>query len=91
MEGADRLDNYLAILEIRKKAYYRNVFIVGGMFFLAILATTGTLFLTDWNVRSLWLMGIFDVLFTVNFVMTWTRYEITRENIEMLKNLQIRG
>ncbi len=90
METVDRLAGYLSILEIRKKAYYRNVFIAGGFFLLAILSTTGILFLTDWNARSIWLMGVLDVLFTVNFLMTWARYEITRENIEMLKNLQVR-
>ncbi len=90
MENPNRLDGYLALLEIRKKAYYRNVFIAGGLFLLTILSTTGTLLLTDWNERSIWLMGLFDVLFTVNFLMTWARYEITSENIELVKNLQVR-
>ena len=90
MENTDRLDNYLALLEIRKKAYYRNVFFAGGLFVLVILATTGTLLLTDWNSRSIWLMGLFDVLFTMNFLIAWARYEITRQNIELVKNLQVR-
>jgi hypothetical protein len=90
MENANRLGSYLALLEIRKKAYRRNAFIAGGVLLLAILSTTGTLLLTDWNERSIWLMGVFDVLFTVNFLMTWARYEITNENIELVKNLQVR-
>ncbi len=91
MENMDRLNNYLALLEIRKKAYYRNAFFAGGLFVLVILATTGTLLLTDWNTRSIWLMGVFDVLFTVNFLMAWARYKITRANFDLLKNLQVRA
>ncbi len=90
MENANRMDNYLALLEVRKKAYHRNVFIVGGLFLFSIVSTTGTLLLTNWNERSIWLMGVFDVLFAMNFLMTWARYEITNENIKLVKNLQIR-
>jgi hypothetical protein len=91
MENGTRLDGYLALLEIRKKAYYRNAFITGGLFVLAILLTTGTLLFTEWNGRSIWLMGLFDVLFTVDFLMSWARYEITNKNIELLNNFQIRA
>ncbi len=87
MENVNRLDSYLALLEIRKKAYYRNVIWVGGLFILAILSTTGTLLLTEWNSRSIWLMSVFDILITMSFLMTWARYEITNKNIELLKNL----
>ncbi len=31
---------------------------------------------------------MFVVLFTVNFLMAWARYEITKENIELVNNLQ---
>ena len=88
MENANRLVSYLALLEVRKNAYHRNVFIVGGLFLLGILSTSGTLLLTDWNERSIWLMGVLDVLFTVSFLMAWVRYEITKEQIELVKNLR---
>ena len=87
MENANRLSSYLALLKIRQKAFYRNVLIAGGLFLLAILATTATLLLTEWNERSIWLMGIFDVLFIVNFLMAWARLEITKQNIELVNNL----
>ncbi len=89
MGNTNRLDGYLAVLKVRRKAYRRNVFIIGGVFVLAILSTTGTLLLTDWNERSIWLMGVFDVLFTISFLMTWTRYHVTNENIELVKNLRV--
>ena len=88
MEKADRLAGYLSILEIRKKAFHRNLFIAGGLFLLAILATSATLLLTDWNVRTIWLLGIFDVVFTISYIMTWVRYETTRRTMELVKNLQ---
>ena len=86
MEKADRLSSYLVLLNIRQKAYYRNVIIAGGLFLIAILSTTATLLLTEWNERSIWLMGIFDVLFIVNFLMAWARLEITKQNIELVNN-----
>jgi hypothetical protein len=88
MENSNHLDNYLDILVVRKKATYRNVIIAGGLFFIAILATTGTLLFTEWNERSMWLMGVFDVVFIMNFLMTWARYQITNEKIELVKNLR---
>ncbi len=90
MENINHLNSYLALLKIRQKAYYRNVFIMGGMLFVVFISTTGTLLLTEWNRRSIWLMGIFDVLFTINFLMTWARYQITHEEIELITNLQLR-
>ncbi len=90
MENADRLSGYLGLLKIRQKAYHRNVIFAGGLFLFAILATTATLVLTEWNERSIWLMGMFDVLFMASFLMAWARHEITKENIELLNNLQIR-
>ncbi len=90
MENTNRLDDYLALLEIRKKAYRRNVFIATGLFTIAMLSTTGILLLTAWNERSIWLMGVLDVLFTVNFLTAWARHEIINGNIELVKNLQVR-
>lgn len=90
MENADRLSGYQALLKIRQKAYQRNVIFSGGALLLAFLVTTATLLLMEWNARSIWLMGIFDVLFTISFLMAWTRFEITKENIELVNNLPIR-
>jgi hypothetical protein len=87
MENTKHLDNYLALLVIRHKAHYRNVFIAGGLFFIAVLATTGTLLFTEWNERSIWLMGVIDVVFIINYLMTWSKYQITNENVELVKNL----
>jgi hypothetical protein len=89
MQTTDRLSSYLALLKIRQKTTHRNMLIGGGLFVIALLATTATLLLTEWNERSIWLMGMFDVLFVVNFLMAWARWEITKEKIELVHNLQI--
>lgn len=87
MENADRLSGYLGLLKIRQKAYYRIVIFAGGLFLFAILSTKAMLLLTEWNERGIWLMGIFDVLFVVNFLIAWSRFEITKQNIELVNNL----
>jgi hypothetical protein len=89
MENTDRLDNYLVLLKIRRKAFRRDTLFIGGLLFIAFLATTGTLLFTEWNVRSIWLMGVMDVLFTITFFMTWARYQITIEKIDLINNLRV--
>jgi hypothetical protein len=89
MEHSDRLSGYLVLLKIRRKIYYRNVMIASGLFLITILATTATLLFTEWNERSIWLMGIFNILFFVNFLMTWAKLEITTQNIELVDNLHL--
>ena len=90
MENADRLSEYLVLLKIRQKAYRRDVVFAGGLFVFTLLATTATLLLTEWNARSIWLMGVFLVLFTLGFLMAWARLEITKQNIELVNHLQVR-
>ena len=90
MQTTDRLNNYLVLLKIRQKAYHRNVFITGGLFLFAIFATTGTLLLTEWNSRSVFLMALFDILFSLSFVMAMVRLEITKAHIEWVNNFLIR-
>ena len=90
MENAEHLSSYLVILKICQKAYYRNLILAGGLLVMTFLATTATLLFTEWNARSIWLMGMFDGLILIGFLMAWTRLEITKENIELLNNLQQR-
>jgi hypothetical protein len=87
MESTNPLNSYLALLNIRQKAFHRNAVLGGVLFVFAILSTTATLLLTTWNERTLWLIGLFDVLFTMNFIMAWSRHEINKQNIELIKTL----
>ena len=89
MVSTEQLTNYLTLLMIRQSAYRRNLYIAGGLFLFVVLATLGMGLLTEWNVRSFYIMGAFNVLFIVNFLMAWARLEIVKGNIELIKNLQI--
>lgn len=91
MDNRERWRNYVGLLEIRQKAYTRNVIIAGGLLLVVMLATSLTLLFTTWNVRSIWLMGIFGVLFVVNFLMSWARLEITRQNIELVHQFELQA
>ena len=83
--------SYLAILEIRQSAYRRNIYIEGGLFVFSLLATLAMGLLTEWNVRSFYLMFNFNVLLMVGFLQAWTRYQIIKGNIELLDILQSLG
>jgi hypothetical protein len=84
----DQFTGYLELLEIRQAAFHRNVIIAGGLFLFSILSTVGFGLLTGWSGRSTYIMGGFDVLLIVNFIMAWSRLEIVKGNIELMNNLQ---
>ena len=86
----DQLTTYRNILKVRQSAYRRNLFIAGGFFLFAILSTLGMGLLTGGDERSIYILGGFDVLFIVNFVMAWARLEIVKANLELMDNLQSR-
>lgn len=88
METTNRLTQYLALLQIRQKAYRRDVILFGVFWLAAILVTTALLLFTAWDARSIWLMGVFDVFFTVSFIMAWARFTMNKQTIELLNNLQ---
>jgi hypothetical protein len=87
MENTDRLNNYLELLMTRQKIYRRNLVIGGVAFSLALLSTTILLLFTVWNVRTLWLVGLIDIMFVLNLIMAWVRFEIVQEKIELLNHL----
>jgi hypothetical protein len=91
MGNVDRLGDYLVLLQIRQKAYQRNVVISGAMFLFAVGASTATLLFTEWNVRTIWLMGLFDVLFFSFYLTSWTKREIIKQNLELAKSILMKS
>lgn len=87
MENDERLSSYVELLQIRQRIYHRNLIIGGAAFSFVLLVTTVILLFTAWNVRTLWLVGLVDILFGFNLVMAWVRFEIVREEIELVRNL----
>ncbi len=87
MEHTDHLSGYLGLLDTRQKIYRRNLILDGIVFLLIIFVTTAMFLFTEWNAPTLWLMGLFDLLFGLNFILAWVRYEINKEKIELVNNL----
>ena len=90
MVSNEQFASYLTLLKIRQSAYRRNMYIEGGLFLFSLLATLAMGLLTEWNVRSFYMMAIFNVLLMLGFLQAWTRLEILKGNIELLNNLKMR-
>ena len=90
MVSNEQFASYLTLLKIRQAAYRRNMYIEGGLFLFSLLATLAMGLLTEWNVRSFYIMAIFNVLLMLGFLQAWTRLEILKGNIELLNNLKMR-
>jgi len=86
----EQVTSYLTLLKIRQSAYRRNMYIEGGLFLFSLLATLAMGLLTEWNVRSFYIMAVFNVLLLVGFLQAWARLEILKGNIELIDNLKIR-
>jgi hypothetical protein len=84
---SDPMTGYVTILRDRQAAHRRNLIIAGGLFLLAVLATIGFGLLSNWNGWYIYGMLAIVILELINFLMTWVRREITKENIELIQYL----
>jgi len=88
MEISERIQNYLSLLEIRRKSRRWNVTILGGVFLISILATLAVGLVTGLGDRSVYLVAGIDIVLGLSFLMAWVRLEIVRGTIDLLNNLQ---
>jgi len=88
MEISERIQNYLSLLEIRRKSRRWNVTILGGVFLISILATLAVGLVTGLGDRSVYLIAGIDVVLGLSFLMAWVRLEIVRGIIDLLNNIQ---
>ena len=79
-----KISSYTKLLEIRLKAYRRNVTIVGAVFFISLFAffTRGMLELIN-NQREIFLGGLMLVFFGMSFIATFVRYEIVKNTVDL--------
>ena len=91
MVSNEQFTNYLTLLKIRREVYLRNLYIEGGLFLFSLLATLAMGLVTEWNVRSFYLMGTFNVLLLVGFLMAWVKLEIVKGNTDLMNNLRDHG
>jgi len=79
-----KISSYTKLLDIRLKAYRRNVTIAGAVFFITVFAyfTLGVLELMD-NQRVILLSGLLLVFFGLSFITAFVRYEIVKNTVNL--------
>lgn len=79
-----KISSYTKLLDIRLKAYRRNVTIAGAVFFITVFAffTLGMLELMD-NQRVILLNGLLLVFFGLSFITAFVRYEIVKNTVDL--------
>ena len=88
MSVSEHLDNYSALLQIRKRAGRRDVIITGGLFLVTVGATFSLGLLGDISDRSAYLVSALEIAIGLGFLTTWVRLEINKSLIEFVDNLQ---
>ena len=79
-----KISSYTKLLDIRLKAYRRNVTIAGAVFFITVFAffTLGMLELMD-NQRVMLFSGLLLVFFGLSFITAFVRYEIVKNTVDL--------
>jgi len=88
MFSSERISAYHSLLKIRRTAYRRNVFIIGGLLVLVLLATLALGLLTAGDSRTLTIMAGFTIVFILSFMRAWTQLEVVKGNIELIEQIQ---
>ena len=79
-----KISSYAELLDIRLKAFRRNVTIIGAIFFISIFAflILGMLELLD-NQREIFLIGFLLVFLGITYITMLIRYEIVKNASEL--------
>lgn len=88
MNQSNPLQNYSAILEIRGKAYRRDMLLIGVLFLLALIGTIALGLLTALTTRSTYLEAALLVGLGFGLITAWVRLEIVKGSLDLLKTLQ---
>ena len=86
---ASKLENYRALLLIRRAGRRRDLFIAGVIFLVSFFVTIALGLLDRLDGRSVYLITAMVVSFGFSFLMTWVRLEVIKEVIELIENLQL--
>ncbi|MCL4561034.1 MAG: hypothetical protein M1281_10505 [Chloroflexi bacterium] len=88
MTASNALQEYLALLQIRRKYGRRDSQITGGVFVFGMMILIGGGMLGGLEGISGYLIAAMVVAFGLGFLMTWTRLTILNHSIEMLETMQ---
>ena len=84
---SNRLEDYLALLNIRRAAKRRDAVITGGTFLISFLALIALAMLDRLTGRSLYLAAAIITALGFGYRATWIRLEVIKGSIELIENL----
>lgn len=84
---SNRLENYLALLTIRRAAGRRDTIIIGGIFLISFMSMIALGMIDRLTGRSLYLVTAMVVCFGLGYLTTWVKLEIIKGSIELIDNL----
>lgn len=81
---SNKLENYLALLTIRRAARRRDTVIAGGIFLISFIAMIALGMLDRLTERSFYLVVIMVVAFGLSYLRAWIEFEIIKGSIELI-------
>jgi len=84
---SNKLENYKALLTIRRAARRRDRIVAGGIFLVSFLSMIALGMLERLTGRSLYLVTAMVVCFGLGYLTTWVKLEIIKGSIELIDNL----
>jgi uncharacterized protein (DUF697 family) len=88
MLTSDYLENYAALLRIRRAAMRRDTIVTGGVFLVSALGAVAFGLLGSLDGRSVYLVSGVVTAIGLGFITAWVRLEITKSLMEFADNLQ---
>lgn len=86
---ANKLENYLTLLTIRRAAGRRDVTILGGTFTVSFISMIAFGMLDRLSGRALYFVTAMVVVFGFAYLTTWVKLEIIKGSIELIENLRL--
>jgi 4-hydroxybenzoate polyprenyltransferase len=80
----NRLEDYLALLAIRRTSGRRDTTILGGTFVVSFIATIALGMLNQLSGRSLYLVTALVVILGLAYLTAWVKFQIINGSIEFL-------
>lgn len=84
---SNKLENYLALLTIRRAARRRDTVIAGGIFLISFIAMIALGMLDRLTERSFYLVVAMVAAFGFSYLRAWIKFEIIKGSIELIDNL----
>jgi hypothetical protein len=84
---ANSLENYLALLEIRRATSRRDTTLIGAVFIISFIAMIALAMLDRLSGRSLVFVSALVVVFGLAYLTAWVKFQIIKGSIELIENL----